>query len=145
MEKYEHGKIYRIVNEVTNDIYIGSTCNPLCLRMALHRYHARTGNTSKVYQVMTEIGIEHFKIQLLEEFPCDSRKELQEREEQFINMLRPTLNQRSANATPERRKQQRQESYQRHKDDKRQYYIRNRERIKAYTLRRYYANKQNID
>ena len=34
---YSNGKIYCIRNTITDDIYIGSTTQPLCKRMAYHR------------------------------------------------------------------------------------------------------------
>ena len=37
---YGNGKIYKIVNTIDNDIYIGSTCQPLSKRMAWHRSHS---------------------------------------------------------------------------------------------------------
>ena len=34
---YENGKIYKIVNDVDDDIYIGSTTQPLCKRFGDHK------------------------------------------------------------------------------------------------------------
>ena len=40
--KYQHGKIYSIRNNINDDIYIGSTTTTLCNRMVKHRCFAKT-------------------------------------------------------------------------------------------------------
>lgn len=42
--KYEHSKIYKIVCNITNEIYIGSTYNELHTRLSNHIYHAKSKN-----------------------------------------------------------------------------------------------------
>ena len=42
VNKYNDGKIYAIRNDITDDIYIGSTTMALSKRMVKHRCHART-------------------------------------------------------------------------------------------------------
>ena len=37
MPNYNNGKIYKIVNNIDNMIYIGSTTTKLCYRMEIHR------------------------------------------------------------------------------------------------------------
>ena len=41
---------------------------------------------------MRAIGEQHFTIELIEEYPCSSRKDLLLREEYYINQSKPTLN-----------------------------------------------------
>jgi predicted GIY-YIG superfamily endonuclease len=38
MPDYSKAKIYKIVNNIDNEIYIGATIQPLSERMAKHRY-----------------------------------------------------------------------------------------------------------
>ena len=59
---YSKAKIYQIINDVSDDIYIGSTCQPLSKRVAEHRTSMRSKRDShiKLYQKMEEIGVEHF-------------------------------------------------------------------------------------
>ena len=38
---YKNGKIYCIRNNINDDIYVGSTTQPLSKRMALHRQDAK--------------------------------------------------------------------------------------------------------
>ena len=72
LNKYTNGKIYKVINEITEDVYVGSTCTPLCKRMAMHRSHYTNTNFShrKLYKLMNDIGAEHFQIVLIENNPC---------------------------------------------------------------------------
>jgi hypothetical protein len=97
MNKFTKGKIYKITNDVTDQIYIGSTIQTLCHRMGQHRekLHDMT-RTSLFYKTMRSINVSHFKISLIEHFPCESKRNLMEREDYFIQLLKPELNQRFA-------------------------------------------------
>jgi hypothetical protein len=120
--KYASSKIYKIVNDIDDDIYIGSTTkNALSNRMSQHRTAARLNKQNgKLYQTMRGSGIEHFSIILIENDPCNSRDELRAREHHWIKELVPTLNMIGAMNTPERVKATHQK-----------YYINNIDRIKA--------------
>lgn len=84
--KYEYGKIYRLV---CNDgyYYIGSTRDKLNHRFNKHIQASKT-ETSKVYQHINNIGRENVKIELIEEYPCASKKELNERENFYIKQYK---------------------------------------------------------
>ena len=41
MPNYNNGKVYKIVNNIDNLIYIGSTTCSLSTRMSVHREHAK--------------------------------------------------------------------------------------------------------
>lgn len=107
MNKYQNGKIYKIVNDVNDECYVGSTTRLLCQRMTNHISDMKKENkkNSKLYKCMTCIGIDHFSIILLEHFSCESSLELRKRENQYITALKPTLNNNKAYATKEERKQ----------------------------------------
>ena len=55
---YKNGKIYKILNTITDDVYVGSTCQPLSKRMAKHRetINTRKGHTL-LYTKMKELGV----------------------------------------------------------------------------------------
>ena len=63
---FQKGKIYCIRNNITDDIYIGSRCQPLSKRMAFHRNSCKdaTKYHNKIYQNMSELGTENFYIEL---------------------------------------------------------------------------------
>ena len=90
---YQNGKIYRILNYIDDDCYVGSTTQPLSKRMAWHRreVNSTTKKDRMLYTKMRDIGIEHFYIELVEEFPCANREQLFQREGHFIREL-GTLN-----------------------------------------------------
>ena len=59
---YKNGKIYCIRNNITDDIYVGSTTQTLCKRMAKHRNDAKKENKmhQTFYSKVNEIGIQPF-------------------------------------------------------------------------------------
>ena len=90
---YGNSKIYQVLNNFDDDVYVGSTCQPLCKRLAFHRVHMNVESKSKrkLYTKMTELGIEQFYIELIEQYPCENKEELRKREGHFIRE-RGTLN-----------------------------------------------------
>lgn len=76
--KYEEGKIYRLVCE-DGHYYIGSTIQSLGLRLNKHKTMSKEG-VNKIYEYINQIGWENVTIELLEDFPCQSKKELSARE-----------------------------------------------------------------
>lgn len=45
---------------------------------------------------MREIGFEHFKIELVERYPCNSKEELNIREQYYLDLHKPKLNEFNA-------------------------------------------------
>ena len=90
---YRNGKIYCVRNKITNDIYVGSTCQPLSKRMAKHRSDKTRDvkNHLTLYPKMNELGEESFYIELIEEYPCENNDQLRAREGHFIREM-ATLN-----------------------------------------------------
>ena len=95
MCKYENGKIYKILNSVDDEIYIGSTVEKLCQRMAKHKAKIEHKPQYKLYQHMALHGKEKFYIELVELFPCQSKEELRAREGEWIRQI-ATLNDKVA-------------------------------------------------
>ena len=102
MAFYENGKIYKIIHDNSENIYIGSTCSPLYKRMAQHKGSCKLRNDAALYTYMREYGADHFKIILIEDVPCSRREELTRREQHYIDLLQPALNMKNAlNETPD--------------------------------------------
>ena len=97
---YSTAKIYKIINDASDDIYIGATCQPLSKRMAEHRksMKSKRDNHLKIHQKMLEIGVEHFKILLVAETPCENVEQLRAIEGEYIREL-GTLNSQIAGKT----------------------------------------------
>ena len=88
MNKYTSGKIYQIVAP-DGSKYIGSTISTLTCRFGNHKrlYKAwkvgKQRNTS-VFALFDVYGVEKCKIELIENYSCDSKKELEKREGYII-------------------------------------------------------------
>jgi hypothetical protein len=78
---YQNSKIYEIVSDLDDKIYIGSTTQTLSQRYSVHLSIARSLQyTSKFYTAMHGMGVDHFRIILIEMFPCTCKMELEARE-----------------------------------------------------------------
>ena len=77
--KYQNGKIYKIISSQTDKIYVGSTCETLRRRFNRHK------NRQSHYISSNEIiKYEDAKIILLEDYSCDNKRELEEKEREYI-------------------------------------------------------------
>ena len=81
--KYSKGKIYKIISPHTDKCYVGSTIQPLCRRLALHRKYF----DKKKYSSREIMKLGDYKIILIENYPCNSKEELNKREQYFIDTL----------------------------------------------------------
>jgi len=79
---YTNGKIYRLYSEEKNLEYIGSTTMPLKLRLQHHQSKTRKGFKVASRDICLE---EDCVIELLEEYPCKSKKELEKREQYWMD------------------------------------------------------------
>lgn len=142
MVNYANGKIYKIVNNIDDKFYIGSTCQPLYRRKGNHKKESKKHPNRKVYQHLNKIGWENVKIILIEKWPCDSKEELERRERYFIEKYKTSLN----CVVPT---QNRQEFYIKNKDrinnERKAKYHKNPERIKRQSNEYYHKNKASIN
>ena len=141
---FANGKIYAIRSHQTEQIYIGSTCQPLYKRF--HQHKRKPCSSSQILQ------FEDAFIELLEEFPCVNKMQLNRREGELIR-LHNCVNQQIAGRTDaewyqdnkedklektkqwyENNKEQRQSQMRKyvneHKEQKKQYNENNKEHIK---------------
>lgn len=90
MPNYQNGKIYKLISDHTNKIYIGSTqLNYLSSRMSQHRDYYKNYKIGK-FSYMTSFDIMEYgdtKIILLENYPCNSINELNARERYYIETM----------------------------------------------------------
>ena len=87
--KYAHGKIYKVVDNAYALCYYGSTVEVLSRRMAGHRMHYKLFGEGKrnrisVFDIFDAHGVDQCKIELVEEFPCESKEQLHKREGFYI-------------------------------------------------------------
>lgn len=158
INKFQYGKIYKLISPQTNNIYVGSTINSLSRRLSNHIYHYKE---NLYYMTSYELLKYHdVKIVLIETYPTTSKYMLNLRERYWIEKLK------SVNKIiPTRTKREYFKLYQQInkitlKIYKRNYYLNNREKsklqgkiynqknqgkIKEYKRLYYINNKETLD
>ena len=126
--KYKNGKIYTI--RYKNDdslIYVGSTVQPLYKRFAVHKSHSKepVNENRLLYSKMKETDINDWYIELYEDYSCERKEQLTQREGQVIREI-GTLNKEIAGRT------------------KQEYYQDNKEHILEKNKKYFQANKEHI-
>ena len=98
-------KIYKIVNDIDDRIYIGSTKQPLYKRMCEHRTYFKQGiKDCESYSLFDRYGIENCHIYLIEEIEVHTREEqLKTEREWYDRLVNVIVNKRKPFATKEER------------------------------------------
>jgi hypothetical protein len=87
MVDYTLSKIYCLRNIKTNKIYIGATTRSLGKRLSEHKSLYRSGvKTRGKSYLLFNTKIDDVIIELLEEYPCNSKYDLHKRELYYIKM-----------------------------------------------------------
>ena len=138
---YNNSKIYKIVSPTTAKIYIGSTTQPLCKRIAAHltNYRAYIIDNTKKYMTSYEIlKLGDYSIKLIEECNFENREQLRQREGYYIKLNRDIV----VNKKIEGRTQKEWESDNKEHRTQyiKQYAIDNKEQIRQYR----FDNKKHI-
>ena len=123
MPDYSKGKIYKILNTIDDEIYIGSTLETLGQIMATHRAHVNCKPHYELYKHIHELGVSNFYIELIENYPCNDIYELRAKEGHYIRE-QGTLNKVIAGRTNKEYHQEHREYY---KDLGKQWYKDNME------------------
>ena len=159
MPDYANGKVYSLRSHQTDQVYYGSTTQILAKRLYAHKqaYKEWINQTGRYYITSFEI-VKHSDcyIELVENYPCASKAELEQREGEVIRAATDAVNKCIPGQTQA-------EYYQANKDtvlaQKKQYYEANKDAISArhklyneankdtisaYQKQRYEANKDAI-
>ena len=104
---YQNGKIYKIVDNVSDMVYVGSTCKTLQHRLKQHEAAYKSFKAGKFPNNVTVFKIlenADYKIELIENYPCTNKQELNIREgkiiKQFKNDKINIVNKNIAGQTP---------------------------------------------
>jgi hypothetical protein len=119
MPDYKNGKIYKLWSPEGDEIYIGSTIQPLYARLSAHK---KTKNCSA--KILFE-KYDDVRIELIECVPCDNKEQLNKKEGEYIRKL-DCINRNIAGRT------------------KKEYREDNKEKIKEYTKEYYQDNKEHV-
>jgi len=139
ISKYQKGKIYKIVDNTSDMIYIGSTIQSLSNRKAKHKNKYQTYLNGKCWKTTSFdiIANGNYDIILIENYPCNSKDELHARERYWIENT-VCINKHLPSRT-------REEYRETHKEQKaitdKLYAEKNKEKIKEYKKKYYEENK----
>ena len=157
MNRYENGKIYKIVDVGYNKCYIGSTTERLSKRFERHREHYRKrdqdNRKTSAFDLFDEFDVENCKIELIENYPCENKEELLRREGHHIK-LNDCVNKYVAGRTRKEyyndnqerllteKKQYRQDNIEMLKEKDKKYHHEHKEQRNEYCKKWYEENKQ---
>ena len=142
MPDYSKGKIYKILNSIDDEIYVGSTIETLGQRMAHHRYSLKKRPHYKLYKHMHELDVENFYIELIENYPCNDGYELRAREGYYIREI-GTLNKNVAGRPPQEYQKQYWDTHkEKYNEEKRKSRLDNKDEINEQRRIRYPENKE---
>ncbi len=138
MSNYQNGKIYKIVCNITNEIYVGSTTLSLSERLRNHTYDYKHYLNNKHNFISSFVIIErgNYDIVLLENCPCETKEQLLIRERYYFDTLNCINKYRPVITT--------KELCEKKKDYHKQYFIENREEIKEQQKQYKVENKEKL-
>jgi len=148
MPIYQNSIIYKIKHNDDYDdtnIYVGSTTN---FRIRKNQHKSDCNNEKckqyiyRVYQYIRDNGNwDNFVMIPIEEYPCNSKKELEIRERYHIDLLRPALNRTIPCRT---KKEHYEDNKEQISEQKKQYYEANKEYFNEKKKKWYEDNKEQI-
>ncbi len=94
---YSTGKIYCIKDNISKDVYVGHTIQPLHIRLRKHvtdyRGFMGLNNKPRNFRGSAEVIFNgDYDIHLLQEYPCETRKELEKIETYWILKMSEKFN-----------------------------------------------------
>jgi hypothetical protein len=87
MPDYQKSKIYKLYSPSKKLIYYGSTIETLAQRLAKHKSQHKKYNNDNTKTFLTSFLVlecEDYKIELVEEYPCNNRQQLEKKEGEYI-------------------------------------------------------------
>ena len=85
MNKFHNSKIYKITDNTNNKVYIGSTIKTLQQRLQGHKTAAKSYKEGYGCASKSIIDNGDYNIELLEHYPCENRKQLLIKEQEYID------------------------------------------------------------
>ena len=115
---YKNAKIYKIIDNTNNDIYIGSTTQArLSRRLSGHKQDAKLNKGCVSKQI---INNGDYKIVLIENYSCNSKDELLAREQFYIDKF-DCINKQRAKSCHQVLLEQYRKHHQKYKEKRNQY------------------------
>ena len=114
MVNYTKSIIYKLCckNPEIKQIYIGSTANEIRKRKNQHKSDCYNKNRESynlyVYQFIRDNGgFQNWSMIIIENYPCENKRKLEQRERYFIELLNATLNSINSYTTEEEKTKRR--------------------------------------
>ena len=124
MPDYKNGKIYKVWSPEGDDIYIGSTVQPL-----YKRFHTHKVNTSCRSKILFE-KYDDVRIELIECVPCDNKEQLTKKEGEYIRNNNCVNKQIAGRTMKEYCKEYRENNKDKISEYKKEWHENNKEKIK---------------
>ena len=152
INRYNNGKIYKLVSNQTDKIYIGSTCKErLCQRLAGHKckYNYWLKNNTNYTSSFELFKLGNVEIVLLETINCNTKDELLKKEREYIDKYKDILVNKdrpiiTKEELKEKRKQYNEDNKEELKEKKKQYREKHKEYIKQCDKKYNEQNKEKI-
>ena len=145
MERYQNGKIYKIVCNITGKVYIGSTCKKLLSqRLAGHVQSFKRWKNGKIHDITSFRILEgnDYYIELLELVPCNSKDELLIKERFYIQSIECVNKHKNLVMTEEDKKEWQKKYREVNKDKKKEYNEKNKDKNIEYMKEYNEKNKE---
>jgi hypothetical protein len=85
MSDYSQAKIYKLQCD-DGHYYYGGTAQPLDKRFEGHTYKSKAEEDRKVYNHINKIGWDRVRIELVEDYPCENKRQLLLKEDEYIRI-----------------------------------------------------------
>jgi hypothetical protein len=131
MPDFNNGKIYKLWSPQGDEIYIGSTIQPLYKRLNEHK-NKRDCNSKYLFE-----NYDNVRIELIELYPCNSKMELNKKEGEYIRE-NECLNRCIAGRT---KKEYNEDNKEHILEKRKEWYENNKEHKKKYDKEYYENNK----
>jgi hypothetical protein len=147
LNKYSNGKIYKIINNVDDICYVGSSTRELNNRMLEHIGAYKLWITDNLkypftssFNLFNIYGLDNCKIELIENFQCFNKQELNIKESYYIKLLQ------SVNITIPNRTTQgyRQDNKDKITERNKKYVLNNKDKIKEFQKQYGLINKYKL-
>ena len=146
MKDYSNAKIYKITDQTTDRIYIGSTIKTLADRLKKHEANCKTWlrNINNIYCTSYELlEVDDYEIQLIEMFPCEDKTQVELRQgywQRRLECVNKNIAGRSRNEWYQDNRDKvlknKREHYQNNRDERlehaKEYYQKSAKKIKKY-------------
>ena len=133
LNKFSAGVIYKIESPKTECIYIGSTIN-VSNRVSHHKWlqnQSNTGQTCKNIRSLSITKLDDWKLEVIENYPCESKKQLESRERYWIENTPSRINHIIPTRSTNEYRQTNEEQKEKHRQRENARYYANRVTYKA--------------